>query len=86
MNGGETEKTKELMQTNGKYVYMNTPERTTENVARRAIVFRTMNSITKKIENMPMNEIDEILASIPDEIKFVTRVCRYDIVEVQFED
>lgn len=59
---------------------------TSESPMKETVLFRTMNCTIKKIENEPINEMQEILMSISDEIKLMTRARKYSTVEVQFKN
>lgn len=52
---------------------MNMPPRSTEIVVKKPVMYRTMNCVTKKIENGPNNGIHEILSGITDKVIFVKR-------------
>lgn len=46
------------MESDGNYVYLNMPPETTESIVRKTLYYRTVNSVTPKIENVSMTEVD----------------------------
>lgn len=81
----KVEKTKEVMKTKEKEVYLHTPPGTAKSLMKRTVLFRIMNSKTKKIENASTDEVIEFVNSIPDEIKFIKRARRFGTIKIQFE-
>lgn len=81
----EVERTKEIMKHEGKCVYVLMPPGTTESVARNTLLFKTMDSMTKKIENVSMGEVEQALSAMNSEIKFLNRAKMFGTIEVKFQ-
>lgn len=54
-----------------KHVYLNMLPATTESTTRNTLFYRIMNSTTKTIENMPMDEVEQTLPGMSSEITFI---------------
>lgn len=59
----EVGRTGTLMLTKGRFVHLNVSQNATEDIQKR-----TLNNVTKRIENASGKETEEIFESIPDEI------------------
>lgn len=81
----EMERKKELMKNEGKYVFLNMPPGTTESVTRKTLFHRTMNSTTKKIENVPTSEVEQTLDCMSSEITFINRGKQFWTIGIKFE-
>lgn len=70
----EIANTKELMKRDGMYVYLNSTGKHSRSIKKKTVQFRTMNAI-EKIENAPIEEIEEIMENMKGcVVFFYTRV------------
>lgn len=65
---------------------MNMPPGKTEILTKKALFYRTMNCVNKRIENAPTHEVDDALANMAEKIKFINKTKLFGTIEVHFID
>lgn len=74
------------MRNEGRCVELNMPPGTAKSINHRRMMYHTINCRTRKIENVPIDEVEEALSIMKEEIKFSDRAVNYETIEVQFAD
>lgn len=86
LDWNEVEEAKMFMKTNGRYLHLNMPVRTAEELSKKTVFYRTTSCQSKKLVNAPVEEIKEDLSSLRSNIMFIDRASRFRTMEVKFTD
>lgn len=71
LDWSEIERTKELMRNNGKHVQLSMPAGSIKSITKKMLFHLIMSSETKKIEDVPLDDFEQILTNMKEEIIFI---------------